>query len=587
MKTLTVLSLLFWSTLAAEPTAFPGAEGAGRDTTGGRGGEVVHVTNLQADGPGSLAEAVSKPNRIVVFDVSGIIDLAKGKEGKEKGGKLVVDQPNITIAGQTAPGEGICLKGGALQISASNVIVRYLRSRRGFVRDTDSGDAIEVKPVATGEQTTASGQTSEAFDKRKKKKEARGKTMKAFASLSDIILDHCSASWATDENFTLTHADRTTMQFGIASEGLDYTNSKQTPPNHSEGSLWGSSAPNGRSALHHSIYAHNRLRNPRTTGGAEEPAILNLYNNVVYDWSEFATHTGNTYKPGPSTPAAIAAHAFEFHGDREARVFADGNAILASAEATAENRKGIFFDHKLKNLDATSRMDMVSIEPFVPLPPDEQTAAASYENVLANAGATLPARDAVDLRIVNDVRNGTGKIIEKETDLPEAQRWPHYRSLPPSADADHDGIPDFWEKQFGLNANDPTDSAKLGAEGYANIEHYINNTDPKGGAEPIVFVSATISRASKEQSGQWLVQRSGSTEKELTIAYQISGDAKAGTDFVPLSGKVTIPAGKASAPVEVKAIGPIANQQVVITLTLEQTGYHIGCPSASLVVIGQ
>jgi len=207
--------------VAESVPAFPGAEGGGEFTTGGRGGSVYRVTNLNAEGPGSLADAVSQPNRIVVFEVSGIIDLTRGKDGKEKGGKLAISQPNITVAGQTAPGEGICLKGGALEISASNVIVRYLRSRRGFVRDTDSGDAIEVKPMAKGVLPEASGQTAEAFEKRKAKKAERGKFMHEFESLTDILIDHCSASWATDENLTVTHSNRTTVSYSIAAEGLD------------------------------------------------------------------------------------------------------------------------------------------------------------------------------------------------------------------------------------------------------------------------------------------------------------------------------------------------------------------------------
>ncbi|MDB6118749.1 MAG: hypothetical protein JWO08_2530 [Verrucomicrobiaceae bacterium] len=565
-------------------------------TTGGRGGAVVHVTNLNAQGTGSLADAVSAPNRIVVFDVSGIIDLSRGKEDKLKGGKIAIDQPGITIAGQTAPGEGICLKGGVLEISASNVIVRHLRSRRGFIRDTDSGDSIEVKPVATGELATASGESAAAFEKRKKKKEGRDKVMKTFAPLADIMIDHCSASWATDENFTLTHADRTTMQYGIASEGLDYTNSKQTPPNHSEGSLWGSSAPGGRSTLHHTIYAHNRLRNPRTTGGAEEPAVLSLYNSIVYNWSEYATHTGservhlnwlgNTYMPGPSTPADLVIHGFEFHGDVQARLFAQDNTIIGSNTGTADNRKAVGFGQKLRKLSDAEKAAMIVDQSFGPLPHDLQSAAEGLENTLANAGATLPARDAVDLRITNDARHSTGRIIGKETDLPESQRWPRYRSLPSPVDSDHDGIPDFWEKQFSLNDYDPSDSARLTACGYANVEHYFNNTDPRGGAMPMVFIAASVSRAGAEQPGEWRVTRTGDTSNSLTVIYSISGDAVAGNDFEALSGTVTFPGGKASIAIPLKAAGPLSGKMVVVTLT-DGRGYHIGCPCSSLVVLGQ
>ncbi len=598
---LLTLELCPWS-FAATP-AFPGAEGAGASTTGGRGGTIVHVTNLNAAGPGSLADAVSQSNRIVVFDVSGIIDLTGGgkkevKEGKIKGGKIILDQPNITLAGQTAPGEGICLKGGTLQISAGNVIVRHLRSRRGWNREGDTGDAIEVKPVSIGEKTNAAGQTAEAFTARKIKKEGRDKFVHEFAGLSNIVIDHCSTSWATDENLTVTHADRTTVSWSIAAEGCDYHNPKQTPPNHSEGSLWGSGAPDGRSTMHHMLYAHNRLRNPRTTGGDDAPPVLTLFNSVVYNWSEYATHTGservllnwlnNYYKPGPDTPADLRTRAFEFHGDPGARIFARGNFIHGSPAATADNKLAVSHNQKFNKMTAAEKEAMKADAPFGELPPHAQSAEAAFAAVLADAGATLPARDAVDWRIVNSVRNGTGKIIGKETDLPPDQRWPDYRPLPAPKDADGDGLPDFWEKQFGLDPNDASDSAKISASGYANIEHYFNNTDPTGGNAPIVFVAATVSRTIAGQRGEWRATRTGGTSKPLTVNYTVSGDAAGGQDFEKLAGAVTIPAGKTSASISLHPLTTARdNKTVVISLATGNSAYHVGCPPASLVVIRQ
>jgi pectate lyase len=583
--------------LAENVPAFPGVEGAGESATGGRGGTVYRVTNLNADGPGSLADAVSQPNRIVVFEVSGIIDVAKRKEGKEKGGKISITEPNITIAGQTAPGEGICIKGGALTVSSSNVVIRYLRSRRGFVRDTDSGDSFDVKPETKGEATAPVGQTSEAFQKRAAKKASRGKFIHAFDTLKDIVIDHCSASWSTDENLTVTHCDRSTLSWSIAAEGLDYTNSKQTPPNHSEGSLWGSEEPDGRATMHHMLYANNRLRNPRMTGGADVPATLNLYNIVVANWSEYATHTGserirlnwlnNYYQPGSDTPDDIRHLAFGFHGDPGARAYLSGNVIHGSDTSTKDNRRAVQYSRKLDGLTPTERANMIVATPFGTLPPHAQTAEEAYESVLAEAGATLPARDATDLRIVRGVRDGTGRILQKETDLPEDQRWPDYRSLPAPMDTDHDGIPDFWEKQFGLNANDASDSVKL-AGGYANIEHYFNNTDPTGGTTPIVFVSATVSRALQGagQAGEWRVTRTGDTTAPLKVNYTVTGDAVGGEDFQALPGSVTIPAGQRSTVLKVNSLATAHdNRTAVVALTSEQPGYHVGCPSQSLVVI--
>src|SRR5262249_12027856 len=153
-----------------------------------------------ASGPGSLAEAVSGPDRIVVFDVSGIIDLTREKGGAPKGGVVRLEHPNITIAGQSAPGEGICLQGGTLSVAASDVIVRHLRVRRGCVAESDSGDAVEVKPPKGGEATVATGRDQAVFEKIKIKKFGRGKTMNTFGEITDLILDHVSTSWATDEN---------------------------------------------------------------------------------------------------------------------------------------------------------------------------------------------------------------------------------------------------------------------------------------------------------------------------------------------------------------------------------------------------
>lgn len=586
----------------ATTPAFPGAEGAGAFTAGGRGGSVYRVTNLNADGPGSLADAVSGPNRIVVFAVSGIIDLAKSKDGQaKKGGKIVVDQPHITIAGQTAPGEGICIKGGSLRIESSDVIVRHIRSRRGFVKVGDSGDAIGAKPgekVSAEENQKRAGTSQKILDKVKEKKAERGKSMKSYADIANVVLDHCSASWATDENLTCTHPNHSTIQWCIASEGLDYENPKQTPPRHSEGSLWGVAAAEGRATMHHTLYAHNRLRNPRTTGGDMPPPLLSFYNNVIYNWLEYATHTGheavhihslgNYYKPGASTQPEARRVMFQFHGDARARIYANGNVVEGFAEAASDNAHAIGYGHKAAKLSDAEKAAMISPKPIGELPAKLQTAREAMESTLAEAGATLPARDAVDLRIVNDVRNGAGKVIEKETDLPADQCWPDYRSLPAPADTDGDGLPDFWEKQFGLDPNDAKDSAKISAGGYANIEHYFNNTDPAGGTKPIVFIAATVSRALPKhgQAGEWRVTRNGDLRSPLTVSYTVSGSAASSEDFEPLKGEVTIPAGAPSATIKLTPTKNARNDtMVVLTLAAGQSHYHVGCPSASLVVL--
>ncbi len=594
MKT-TLLIAAVATSLNAQTPAFPGCEGAGKFTTGGRGGSVSIVTNLNREGPGSFAEAVSAPNRIVTFAVSGIIDLTEGKKDKLKGGRLVIDQPGISILGQTAPGEGICFKGGSITISAGNVMMRHIRSRRGFVRDTDLGDAIEFKPVSVGVKDAPVGQSQADFDKIKKKKAERGKELSVFAAIGSIVLDHCSATWATDENMTITHADKTSVSYCIAAEGLDYTNPRQTPPNHAEGSLWGSSAPDGRATMHHTLYAHNRLRNPRTVGGADVPPVLTLYNSAVYDWSEYPTHTGservhlqwlnNYYKPGPSTPQEIRTSAFQFHGDPLARVFAEGNVIEGSDAGTKDNALAVGWHSKLGKMSDAERKAMIVEKAFAEVPANLQTAKQAFITIIEEAGATLPARDAVDLRILRQFRDGTGRVIGKETDLAENERWPDYRTLPAPADGDHDGIPDFWEKQFGLNADDAGDSAKIGADGYANVEHYANNTDPTGKNSAIISISADVSRATLSQFGEWRITRSGDVAEPLTVHYQLSGDAKMGEDYAQLYGTTVIAAGARTKIITLDPrSGGTANRTAVMTLQ-ESPETRVGCPSASLIVI--
>ena len=290
--------------------------------SGGRRGTVYRVTNLDAKGPGSLADAVSRPDRFVVFTVSGTIDL---------GGKnLSIAQPNITIAGQTAPGEGITLRNGGINVTAGNVIIRHIRVRRGVIQKGNTGDGFGIK-----------------------------------GPFENVIVDHVSASWATDENLTLTNANNVTCQYAINAEGLDYYNPPQTPQRHAFGSLFGSAFDDGRMTIHHSLYAHNRLRNARTTAGGRVPPVLEFRNNVVYDSKEATSHTGsqvvhcnwvaNYFKDGPSTgiedhPEEVRQTIFAFHSAGPHRIYLDGNYVFGSPERTADNWKAVAWGRKGKAL---------------------------------------------------------------------------------------------------------------------------------------------------------------------------------------------------------------------------------------------
>jgi len=574
--------------------AFPGAEGAGAYAVGGRGGTVYRVTNLNAAGPGSLADAVSQPHRIIVFAVCGSIDLRR--QNKEKGGRLVLDQPHITIAGQTAPGEGICVIHGGIHIQASDVIVRYLRIRRGYVCEGDAGDCVDAKPRMKAATELRPDESPQRRAKLDEKKQKRGKFVKAPAeSLENIILDHVSTSWATDENMTITHPNLTTAQYCIIAEGLDYANPKQTPPRHSEGSLWGVAAADGRSTFHHNLYAHNRLRNPRTTGGDRPFAVLEFRNNVVYNAAEYFSHTGggpvflnwldNYYKSGPSTPASLRGEMFQFVHSRESRMYARGNIVDGVPAATADNWQAVRYG---KGLTPEDEKVLRVNQPFPAPPMPRQSAAAAYAAVLAEAGATLPSRDSVDLRIINDVLHGTGRIIEKETDLPLDDRWPNYHSFPAPADSDGDGLPDYWEDQFGTNKRDPHDAMTIAAGGYARIEHYLNNTDPTGGATPIVHIAGIVSRARRltGQAGILRVTRSGDLAQSLTVSVTIGGTATPGRDYTPLPLTATIPAGIRSTEIAIipSKIAQI-EKTVIVNIETGKPSYHIGCPCAALVVI--
>jgi hypothetical protein len=441
--------------------AFPGAEGAGANTPGGRGGKVYEVTTLADGGPGSLraAFAATEP-RIVVFRVSGIITLTN---------RLPIDHPYITVAGQTAPGDGICIRGETTEINTHDVVIRYLRFRRGDLRRRD--DALGGNPVG------------------------------------HVIVDHCSCSWGLDENLSLyRHMDKTlvgedeklptdrlTIQWCISSEALD-------PFNHAFGGTWG-----GRyGSFHHNLFACNTGRNPSIGWGDH----FDFRNNVIFNWrhrtmdggddSSSVNVVANYYKPGPAVNEGDIRHRICMpqhlgmlsEAPVPGRWYVADNFVEGFPEISADNwRGGVQFEKNNNRFDTvTGDADLKafierkrSSTPIPAVPVKTQTAKEAYEAVLANAGATLPKRDPVDLRIIEHVRTGTvkfgknGIIIAPE----DVGGWPEYRSAPAPVDTDHDGMPDEWEKKYGLDPNDPSDAAKdLDGDGYTNLEEYLNGTDP-------------------------------------------------------------------------------------------------------------
>jgi hypothetical protein len=433
--------------------AFPGAEGFGKYTTGGRGGKVLIVTNLNDDGAGSLRDAVQKNYpRIIVFAVSGTIHLNS---------KLFI-KGDVTIAGQTAPGDGICLADNSVQLSGNNIIIRYLRFRMG--------DRYQNKGMVDG------AGSDDAFGGTGRK---------------NIIIDHCSVSWSTDEVFSIYGGDSTTVQWNLIAEPLNYSyhfeKGDTAYERHGYGAIWGGK----HSSFHHNLIAHCNSRTPRWDGirniGEEN---CDFVNNVIYNWGHNNVYAGeggnynivnNYYKCGPNTSKSVM-YRIANPWSRPPSIgfgkwFIEGNYVDGSPEVTKNNWSGVKVE---KGTDSDVK---VTTSAFQLITINTQSAKDAYESVLKNAGAVLPKRDTLDERIINDVRNRTGSIIDVQGGYPHGtayeqtvNAWPNLKSLPAPKDSDKDGMPDDWETKNGLNPNDASDASIVKLHSfYTNIEVYINS----------------------------------------------------------------------------------------------------------------
>lgn len=435
--------------------AFPGAEGFGMYTVGGRGGRVLEVTNLNDSGPGSLRAACEAEGpRTVVFRVSGTIALED---------ELRIKNGHITIAGQTAPGDGICLKNYQLKLSADEIILRYLRIRPG--------------------------------DEHCKEQDALG------GEGTNIIVDHCSTSWAVDETLSFNKAKNLTVQWCMVTESL--TDSCHAKGKHGYGGLWGGGS------FHHNLLAHHSSRNPRASGN-ENSGLLDYRNNVVYNWGFNSAYGGelwprnwvnNYYKYGPATNPKVRMRIF-LQKDPRGKMYCRGNYVWDYPKITQDNWKGVHYAEDGEATEATLRVDAE----YPAAPVTTHSAEEAYELVLAHAGCSL-RRDAVDARIVEEVRTGTAHfgatskdcwidpliksmqpLLERVPLVPrpggkgiidsqkEVGGWPELRSEPAPSDRDHDGMPDEWERARGLNPDDATDGARDDdGDGYTNLEDYLNS----------------------------------------------------------------------------------------------------------------
>ncbi len=399
--------------LNAQQVAFPGAEGFGAYTTGGRSGTVYEVTNLNNSGTGSLRNAVSESNRTIVFRVSGYINLQSA---------LHITGNSLTIAGQTAPGDGICVRDYPTIVEGDNIIIRYIRFRLGDENDLSS-DALDIN-------------------------DQKG-----------VIIDHCSFSWGVDECASWYGNENVTIQWSMIGEGLAYNG-------HSMGGLWG-----GQSTYHHNLIYSCGSRHPKFAYTYDED-ITDHRNNVIYNWdyqSAYTSPTGrvnivaNYYKYGPSTNADVK-HRIVYSGYDTKRLYVADNYVFGYPDITADNWSGGVDGNPIRH-----------DQPFTAPAVAYQTAEEAYESVLEHVGASIQ-RDSIDLRVINNIRNGTGSIIKRQSDV---GGFPALQSLTPPVDSDHDGMPDDWEVANQLDPDNPEDrNDDHDKDGFTNLEEYLNSLIP-------------------------------------------------------------------------------------------------------------
>lgn len=411
MKHILLIVCLFLSvySFSAQQLAFPGADGFGKYAIGGRIGSVYHVTTLNDSGPGSFRDAVSKPRRTVVFDVSGVIRIKN----------RISVAPFITVAGQTAPGEGIVIYGNAVSCSGSNdVIFRYIRFR-GSV-NMSKGTCTVIADNAT-----------------------------------DIMYDHCSIEWGRWDDLHIKDSKNITLQYCLIGEGINPQ-------------MFGALLENPLNiTLHHCLWVDNQSRNPKAKAGIE------IVNNVIYNWGSnglVGGHSGaihhqdiinNYFIGGPNSGNAFIGMFSETD-----HVFQEGNLVDLNKNGVLDGRGVTSEDFvrakaTLENKTQNSSMSLLSIQP----------AAEAYETVLKEAGASLQ-RDAIDNRLISYVNSlgKTGQVIKDEAEMGGQKEL---KLVKAGKDSDKDGIPDLWEKAHGLNASNAKDGQIVTSNGYTNLEIYL------------------------------------------------------------------------------------------------------------------
>jgi len=418
---------------ASSIPAFPGAEGAGAMSLGGRGGRVLRVTNLNDSGPGSLRAAVEASGpRTVIFDIGGTIRLAR---------PLVIRNGRITIAGQTAPGGGITVRDQSLRVAADDVVIRFIRSRLG----NESGVEADSIWVSSGRR---------------------------------VILDHVSASWSTDETLSVSSTYRraqddlrdVTVQWSIISESL--CRRRGSDERHCYGSLV-SASRGAEISFIHNLWAHHLGRMPRPNNylpAADDPqgGSLEFRGNVFYNWG--ARQAGYNSGPASRINYSFVDNAYQRGPDSRGDILFDErnpNASAAFEGNTLDGSSSDNWQHVAGGDKPGYRLGQARLFHGARRAP----AGRAYSDVLALAGASL-VRDAVDQRVVESVRVRTGKLLDSQDDV---GGWPVLARGAPWNDSDRDGIPDDWERSHHLNPRDPRDGGRVGQNGYTALETWLNS----------------------------------------------------------------------------------------------------------------
>lgn len=413
--------------MQAQQIAFPGAEGYGKWTVGGRGGRILTVTNLNDSGEGSFRDAVEQTGaRIVIFAVDGNIELKS---------PLCVNNDSITIAGQSAPGDGICLKDYPLVVNASNVIIRYIRVRVG---DRYRSDSDGVGGGRYGQK--------------------------------NVILDHLSVSWSIDECLSIYKTENLTVQWCLVTHSLN--TSVHTKGSHGFGGIWGGY----KATFHHNLLANHASRNPRFSS-VDGTKWVDYRNNVVYNWGFKTAYGGghhaeinivnNYYKPGP---ASLHHRLLDVAEDGTGRYYVAGNMMAGDDAVTRDNHSAV--------TDCVGECTSCLVDfPFPSEPIHEDTPAVAYQRILESVGCSF-SQDSYDREVLRQVREGIGTfgvngIINSQEDV---GGWPVLNAEKVLIDSDGDGMPDVWESKHGLNPKSASDASVYTLdENYTNIEIYLNS----------------------------------------------------------------------------------------------------------------